>query len=297
MVIESYEKRYQVLSLDGVSEEKELYTCEQEGSLRKYRIIRLKDHALVLRVLAFLMEEKKKGTLADLVEVFSNGQDLCVVFAAAEGREFLSFLEEEPSLKERIQVGHNVLEKLVLYDMPPYFMCQNLSFEHILVEEDLSVGFSYTLDVISEYQNFTEKQAQMYVYHFLSSLFQVELARKTVDAMEAFLKELLKGKYTDNLAVFKQYEQAAALTLQIPGEELRLPKTKFFQFWQKLKKGMPFFKKLLFVLVYAGVFVYMIYCLVSCNQVKGYEQNFESIGTLEIKGEAQEGQTDIEVRR
>lgn len=289
MVIESYEKKYQVLSLDMVSEEKELYTCGLEGSLRKYRVIKLKDHELVLRVLQFLMEEQKKGTMEDLVEVFSSGQDLCVVFLAAAGRSFCAFLEEKPSLKERVQVGHNLLEKLVLYDMPPYFMCQDLLKEHILVEEDLSIGFLYTLDMVTEYRNFTEKQAQMYVYHLLSDLLKEELSKKTIDAMADFLKKLLEGNYTENLEMFRQYEQAADLILQIPRKELQTPKTGFWKFWEKLKKGMGYFKKFLFVLVYAGAFAYMIYCLVSCNKTEGYGRHFENIGTLEIK----EGQQEV----
>lgn len=289
MVIESYEKSYQVISQDGSYPDRELYTCVQEGSSLRYRVIQIKDHELMLKVLQFLIEEQKKGTFEDLKDVFTSGEELNVVFTAVRGIRIREFMENEPSLEERIRVGHNVLEKLVLYDMPAYFMCQSLAFDHLYIEEDLTIYFDHTLEGISEYSNYTLEQANMYRYQLLGDLFKIELGRKTIDAMAQYLKNLLRGQYSDSLEVFKEYEQAAQLTLAIPKEELLIPKTRLFRIWQGIKKLGGIVKKVIFVLIYLGAFGYMIYCLWSCNKVDGYTKTFDSIGTMTIK-ECQEAE-------
>lgn len=282
MIIETYDKTYNVIQHRETGLDKNIYLCKNKEDNQLYTIIQLKDKKITASVLEFLCDQKRNAKFSDYVEYFVYKEDLHVVFRSTKGMTLEKHLQQICTLEERMEIGKKLLEKLVIFQLPSYFLCQCLEPQHIFVTDSLEVMFDYTLDRLGEYDSFTFKQAEAYLYRVLKSLFRKELKNKVIVPMESFLNELQNYDEFDCLDIYKSYCVACDEIRKIPEEELFVSGNWTFRFWEKVKRFCKVIRGSILLLLFLGVFIYMVYSIWNSFQIKGYQKNYHAIGTVEI---------------
>ncbi len=282
MVIEIYDKQYKVVRHLMSDREKELYTCRSSEDKQLYTVIRIKDKKITNKIIGFICEEKKKGTFADLVEHFVSGEDFHIVFTHVTGITLEDKLSQQCVLQERLELGKRLLEKMLLERMAEYFQCQCLKPENIYVTPSGEVEFKYVLDGVEQYEEYTTKQVVSYLYSILQLLFADELKKQVIAPMEQFLKRLKKSEVIDYMALYKEYNEVMHEVLDIPKEELATPKNWLFRLWDKVMAVRKKIKAVMLLLIFLGVFMYMVYTIWNATRPNESINHFENIGTMEI---------------
>lgn len=282
MVIETYDKVYTVVQHKVSGLHKDIYICKNKEDGRLYTIIRIKDKKNTAKIVEFICEQKRNTKFSDLVEYFVFNEDLHIVFQYIRGMALEQRLKQVCTLEERMGIGKKLLEKLVLFRLSPYLLCQCLELNNIFVTDNLEVSFNYTLDKVEEYENYTDRQAIVYVYRVMQVLFAKELKKNVIEPMEKFLKTIQTYEVFECLQIYKSYCESCDMIKNIPDDELEISKNWFYRFWEKVKSFRQVIKGALLFLIFLGVFIYMIYSIQNSLRNKGYQKNYNAIGTVEI---------------
>lgn len=282
MIIETYDKVYSVVQHRVTGLHKDIYICKNKEDGQLYTIIRIKDKKNTAKIVEFICEQKRNAKFSDFVEYFAYKEDLHIVFQYIRGMELERRLKQVCTLEERMEIGKKLLEKLVLFQLPPYFLCQCLELNNIFVTDSLEVNFDYTLDKVEEYEIYTNRQAEAYLYRVIYILFAKELKKNVIEPMDKFLKKIQTDENFECLQIYKSYCECCDRIRKIPDEELAVSKNWFYRFWEKVKSFHKVIKGSLLLLIFFGVFLYMIYSIWCSFQIKGYQKNYNSIGTVEI---------------
>lgn len=262
---------------------KDAFICKNKKDGKLYTIIQIKDKKRAEKIIEFIGEQQKNAKFSDLVEHFVYKEDLHIVFQYMRGIPLEKRLKQMCTLEEKMEIGKRLLEKLVLFQMPPYFLCQCLEPDNIIVTDSLKVNFEYTLDKVEEYDTYTNKQACVFLYMVIKILFAEELKKNVIEPMEIFLRRIQSCEDFDSLQIYKLYCESCNEIKKIPDEELAVPKNWLFRLWEKIKSFRKVIKHSILFLIFLGVCIYTIYSIWHSFQVKGYQKNYNSIGTVEIE--------------
>ena len=282
MIIETYNKVYNVVQHKMTGLHKDIYICKNREDNQLYTIIRMKDKNSTTKIIEFICEQKKNTKFSDFVEYFVYKEDLHIVFRYKRGTILEKHLKQICTIEERMEIGKKILEKLVLFQVTPYFLCQCLELDNIFITDSLEVNFEYTLDKVEKYDTYTTKQAEAYLYRVITVLFSKELKKHVIEPMEHFLKKIQTYEDFDSLHMYKLYCESCDEIRKIPDEDLAVSKNWFFRLWERIKSFRKVIRDSILSLIFLGVFLYMIYSIWSSFQIKGYQKNYNSIGTVEI---------------
>lgn len=292
MVIETYDKTYEVVQQHTSNAKKEIYVCRDKEDNQLYTIICIKDKKITNKIIKFISEQKNNKKFTDLVDNFVYKGKLHIVFTYHEGTALEKHLKQKCTLEERMEIGKKLLEKLVLYQLPFYFQCQCLKLENIYHTDALDIRFQYTLDDIEEYHSYTGQTVQAYLYQILSILFDKELKNNVIEPMQKFLKIVQIGEEEDCLRTYSFYCDVCEKVKKIPKEEMQTPKNWLFCFWERIKNFKKVIKRSIMVVIFICVLGYMIYNIYMSFQTKGYEKHFETIGTVKIGNDGLEDKVE-----
>lgn len=288
MKIETYDKVYKVVQNVSSDGEKDTYVCKNQENQMLYTIIQIKKKNITNQIIEFICEQKNNKKFSDFVEHFVYEEHLHIVFSHEEGVSLQKYLNEKCTLEERLEIGKKILEKLVLYQLHPYFQCECLKKENIFITKAMDVSFRYTLDKVEKYSAYSEQKAKVYFYQCMKFLFEKELKDNVIKPMQDFLKMVEKEETLDYLALYKTYCKVIEQVKKIPKEEMRTPKGKLYFLWEKIKSMRKVIKRSILVIVFICVFAFMVYSIIKSFKTKGYEKHFETIGTVEIRNDGLE---------
>lgn len=288
MLIETYDHIYTVLQHLHSDPDMDSYVCRRKSDRQLYLIIRIRDKNVTNHIMEFICDQKNNKNFSDFIEYFVSEGDLHVVFAYAQGVPLQKKLEQPNTLKERMMLGKRILEKLILLGQPYYFICECLKPEHIVVTDAGEIGFRYTLEHVERYNTYTARQALNSLHNVLQLLFEGELRKNVLDPMETYLLQLLKEERLDCMAQYRLYNEVCEEILNMPEDDLAMPKNILSRFWESLKRVHGWIKKVMLPLIFIGVFIYMVYNIYMSVYVKDYVHHFGAIGTMAIEEEQPE---------
>ena len=212
-----------------------------------------------------------------------DGETLLLVFAYPQGEELQKKLSGEyTGLPERLAIVKNILERIILQGMPCYFACRCLKKEAIRVKRSLDVSFFYDTAGAERGKDFGMKEVQEVFAGLLAWIFEEELRKKTVSPLEEFLEELTQSLFEDYMELYRRFEEVREQLLALPPEELAMPKTWIFRFWDRLKKIFKPLKKLIALVLLIAALVYMIWTIRTASEPAASMQLMNQIGTLNI---------------
>ena len=139
MLIQTYERSYQVISHVLSNDLGEIYICRDITTDNEYTILRLKDRDIVPDLMVYLNNSIQES-FTDFVDRFVYEGDLCLVFKYYRGISLSQKLTYEYcSLSERMTMGKKILDRILLLDMPLYFLKNCLAGERIIVKPSLDI--------------------------------------------------------------------------------------------------------------------------------------------------------------
>lgn len=284
MMIQSPEKKYIVIKYSFSDSNMERYVCQEETGGERYTIVRIKNRQWITGAVEFLMRQKENSHFTDFTSCFFSEECLYVVMRYAEGISLEEKLQnEESSLEERLAVGKGILERILILNMPDYFLKDCLKAESIILSASLEVRFQYELLNISDYERVLFWQVQNCLLKLFQMLFAKELKKKMLPPAIPFCDSLKKGGYQDILEIYTAYDKMCKEIQKLSADKEILPQTWSFRLWERAKKYIPALKRVCAVVLMVLAVIFLIYTVRESMQEGGEKKSFEYIGTLEIQ--------------
>lgn len=284
MIIQTLGKNYTVIKYCYSDNEIERYICIDEKDRQKYTIVRVKSRDLISQTMMFLMGELENTDFTDFVDCFVSEEFLHVVLRYVEGinlREKIS--NEICTLEERIIIGKKMLERMMLLNMSNYFQQDCLRLENIIVQNSVDIAFQYEMRKIEGYKTFTFDDVCLQLFQVIEFLFSYEIKKKMIIPLNEFCNKLKKKEFDTLLEIYTEYGAMCEVVLAMKPEDMVMPKTGFFLCWEKIKKYIKPFKKIIAVVLLLAAIFFLIYTLQQFTKNPAEKKVFEYIGTLEIR--------------
>lgn len=285
MEIRTFHTVYQVLHSGQTRQGGTVYLCRKETGDNPYQLFPLDKRFLRDTTIAFLNQEWKKESFQDFEDLFLYEDKLYVVFRYYGALSLEERMKQESLLyEERLAIGQYVLESIMIQDLSPYFACQFLKPEQLLLTDALEPEAKYQLDDVEMATGINEKQMWREFSCLLEYLWAKERKNKVVEPMEEYLAFLRKEDEKNREEIYRKYLGMQEKMKQITKEEREKPRRFLFLLWDRLKKGIPMVKKILAVLLLVLAVWYLAFTIQESQKPKGGSRKLiHYIGTLEIK--------------
>lgn len=284
MMIQSLEKQYIVIKYCFSDSNMERYICQEETGSARYTIVRIKNKLWITEAVEFLMHQKENSHFTDFVSCFFSEECLFVVMKHGEGISLEEKLQNENCLlEERLAMGKGILERILILNMPDYFLKDCLKPGNVILSTTLEVSFQYELLDIDDYERVRFWQVQNCLWKLFETLFWQELKKKMLPPVTRFCDLLKKGGYQDILEIYTAYDKMCKEVQELSYDEVLLPQTWSFRLWDRMKKHIPVFKRICALVLILLAVVFLIYTVRESMQEGGEKKSFEYIGTLEIR--------------
>lgn len=284
MEIRAFDENFDIIHKNKISEEYSVLQCRIPGKTEDYTVLHFERAETVKRLLPLFYSLQENVEFEDYRGCFSREEELYIVFRKRQGISLAEQLAgSRLSLKQRIRIGKQVLEKLLLWRLPDFMLCQLLDESRILIQDE-SVGFAYDWDLsMGEHCSMTMVNKRM--AGLLRALFQEEAEHAASPRLMKLLDDLEQDIPEDFFAIYEAY---SSLYDVMPEEAGR-----YVSGFQKIKrdlsllvkKGQRPMKIILFLAVYAAAVLWLLQEIkqqeVRENKTEGIV--YETIGALRIK--------------
>ncbi|SFS06873.1 hypothetical protein [Anaeromicropila populeti] len=284
MVIQTFDKGYIVLSILEQNEKSDVFLCADNLDGKRYVIFRWKDTAAIAAIIKYISDQVQRKDFYDVIECFSYDKEFHVVFQYYEGENLSDKLKQENvSFEERLEIGRNMFERMLLLNMPYYFQSICFNKNNVCVTRSLEVNFQYSFWDMEHFNTYSMKQVSQAAAEIVSFLFEKELKKESVDPIQELVIRLKEEEWTDYMEIYTSYQEVCAEVEQLSETERKTPKTWEFRLWDKAKCLWKPVKRAIMFLILVGVFAYMVYIIHQSLQPKPDQKSFDYIGTVEIK--------------
>lgn len=284
MGIRAFDENFDIIHKNKVSEEYSVLQCQIPGKTEDYTVLHFERAETAKRLLPLFYSLQENVEFEDYRGCFSREEELYIVFRKRQGISLAEQLAgSRLSLEQRIRIGKQVLEKLLLWRLPDFMLCQLLDESRILIQDE-SVGFAYDWDLsMGEHCSMTMVNKRM--AGLLRALFQEEAEHAASPRLMKLLDDLEQDIPEDFFAIYEAY---SSLYDVMPEEAGR-----YVSGFQKIKrdlsllvkKGQRPMKIILFLAVYAAAVLWLLQEIkqqeVRENKTEGII--YETIGALRIK--------------
>ena len=262
------------------------YICKNVTSPddRRYRLIQLPIENVPPDLIRWLADIRKKKSFLELKE-YANETGFLVI-AVDQGKQNAysladAFTSRELSLQERLQITGKLLEKLVLSEMPVYFVENAISMEQILITDAYEISFAFDLSEILNYEKASISKVRKQIQTVLNTIFKKELSKGKFPEMKHFITKIGQNDYKDFLEIYQGYKPILENWINKEVSDLEQ-----FGFKAKLKRFFKTLKKILKPIFYIAAISVAIYYLVISIQkfiaVPEPAEVYNSIGDIQI---------------
>ena len=286
MMISTLKHNYYVIQKLMDNTNLETYLCKEikDKSSILYRVVRIKHRDLTYKWITFFMEQKNNAAFVDYYDCFSKDGDLYLVFLHREYQLLMDKLnQEECGLKERLEIGKRILERVLLLNIPTILLYDVLSENSIAVSDSLEIAFDYNLVSIPFFEKIQMKDIQERFLVLLRSLFAHELLTEASDDITNFIKGLSEVEVHNCIEIYQSYEALYEKLSNAETLERIKPNTRAFRLWEYIKKAGKFIKPIFMLAILVLIFGYLIYSIVQQNTDVTEVINYQKIGTVTIE--------------
>ncbi len=258
--------------------------CETAAENRQFLVIALKHMDLIASVIEFLYEQASNPAFTDFHDCFVSSQRLHLVFVYHRGEPLTGILSREYSgLQERLGILQNILERIILLDMPCYFASQCLNAPDIYLSRSLDVSFGYHTGDLLHCRDYTMRQVQSSLHLLVETLFEKELGKEVAPPVSAFLEALENTLYHSSLELYQSFLVMRQALLDLANQDMETPRTWSFRLWERIRRCFKPMKRLFVLAVLIIGLVYMLWNLREVSQPAASSRVMEQIGTLKIR--------------
>lgn len=280
MVIEALDVRYTVIRCDFSDSNVERLICRDETG-KRFVIIRIKNKEWIVNSMEFCMRQTENKPFTDFVSCFVSEKHLHVVLHDTEGVTLTRKLaQEECPIDERLAIGRGILDKVILQNIPFYFLKACMKPESIMISPGMDIDFRYTISGGVEDIRFGEVQTG--ILQLFEKLFWKEI-RQRVKPVNDFCHCLRREKLQGIMEIYTAYDVMCKELQNSDTGEMQMPQRRLDLLWNRVKGYAGTFRKICAVLLMLLAVGFLIYAIWSLQDDGGSRENFTHIGTLEIK--------------
>lgn len=284
MVIRALNEDFDVIHIKQISEEYAVLQCRIFGKQEDYTVLHFKKAETVKRLLPLFYSLQENIEFEDFKGCFSREEELYIVFRKRQGISLAEQLAGKTlSLEQRIRIGKQILEKLLLWRLPDFIICQLLDVTRILIRDN-NVEFAYDWDVSME-ENPSMTMVNQRMAELLMALFQEEAEHAISSRLMKLLDDLQQDVPADFFAIYEAYSGL----YDVMPEEVG----KYVSGFQKLKNNLSVLVKrgesLMKIVLFLAVYFAAVFLLVQEIKQQDVPEEktegiiYETIGTLRIK--------------
>lgn len=280
MNIRTSEKEYPIVGIKEQKEKYDVYICRDPATKELCSILSVKDCTLFPVLANWLTDNAGHDSFTDYRGFFIFNDQFCIVTKYSQGITLGSKLTTESvPLRERLEIGRKILEKIILQDIPDYFLSKCLSPDQIIIDNDLSVSFNYPVsDMIFD----RSADGKNNIVSIFRLIFEHELLRKVPDILIDFITRLPELSQNSMIDLYSEY-YILMNKLENYSDNDELPKTFWFKAWDVIKKIFKVLKVLLVIALIIASVGYLIYTIIDPDKNKNSNGHFPSIGTVTIE--------------
>lgn len=277
-------ENFEVIHIKQMEQEYEILQCQAADKKEEYTVLHFMNEQYVKKMLPPFFSLMDNHIYEDYKGCFTKEEDLYLVFYKKKGISLAGLLQERIlSAEHKIQIGKHVLEKILLWNLPEFMVCQLLCMERVLIDGD-EVVFDYEW----EQQALLEADMKLVnerVAAFTKQLFQREIEYSVGHGVTELAAYLEEGKAEDIFAIYEAY--CSLLDgLSVKEEEYVSGVKRLRQKLLKgIKKGLEIGKILLLCIAYFAAVWLLVQGIQEERKEKQEAQGvvFEKIGTLTIR--------------
>lgn len=284
MVIQALNEDFDVIHIKQISEEYAVLQCRIFGKQEDYTVLHFKKAETVKRLLPLFYSLQENIEFEDFKGCFSREEELYIVFRKRQGISLAEQLAGKTlSLEQRIRIGKQILEKLLLWRLPDFIICQLLDVTRILIRDN-NVEFAYDWDVSME-ENPSMTMVNQRMAELLMTLFQEEAEHAISSRLMKLLDDLQQDVPADFFAIYEAYSGLYDVMPEEAG--------KYVSGFQKLKNNLSVLVKrgesLMKIVLFLAVYFAAVFLLVQEIKQQDVPEEktegiiYETIGTLRIK--------------
>ncbi len=283
MIIQNRNQTYvAVQKLD--SAETEQYLCRRMENGRSIGCrIAVLDKKWAQDLVAYLESQSQDNRFQDLEEYFTDDKSLYIVTAVKERLSLEEKLTGQScSLSERLSIGQNLLECLLLQGYDDFLCCAVLSVGQIGVSDGLEISFQYDLEGITDHGQYRFVHTQAKLAEVFGFLFQEEMQQESLPELKEFIGLLRQGKFSSLMEVYSHFLPVSSRWMGRDEREL-VPANFWFRMWERIKglgRGLLWLGKAALLMVVA---LYLALSVVNFVRPTEQARIFSEIGILTIQ--------------
>lgn len=286
MVIQSVKASYLVIGYLAEDPQTVSYLCENTANHRRVRIIRIKNPQIFGAAMEFLYEQAANEAFVDFQDCFVSEEDLLLVFTYEQGQALTQKLQNEYcSLEERMEIMKQILEQIILLNMPYYYACWCLRPEHIFVKRSLDISFQYEITDLVNCRVDTMKTVEACFKQLNAVVFQKELKQAVIKPMADFQAVLGQNFHSSYVELYRHFLSVRTAILELSQGDLIKPKTWPFRLGERIKKTVKPLKQIITLVILAAGLFYMLWTIDQSTKPAASVQVIDQIGPLKIKGQ------------
>lgn len=283
MIIQNINRCYEVIRQLESTNKMTQFLCQEQQLQKAYLLVRINDGVLAKRFTLFLEEKIKGSEFSDYVECFQQEGTFYAVFTYSLEQSLTDKLSRERcGRKERAEIARKLLERVLLSDPHPYFMRNALKPELITVSRSLDVAWNYHMENIEGFDLCTMEMVFARLAEVMQLIFNEELNKKLYPLLDDYLLTLTEMKMQTYLDLYREFIPVFEALRQEDQEE-RLPQTRLFRLWERIKKLLGFMKKVLMVVLLIATVWYVVYSFQNSKGSGSVQQTIKQIGDIVIE--------------
>lgn len=282
MIIRIEETSYLVLGTvpeDGLCQ----YVCKkQDGTEGEYRAVRVPSALVSGELIQYLMEQVHKESFHEFVDYATDAEGLYVIMDCGRGILLSQRMKtERMSLRERLETGRRILERLVISDFPDYFIHAAVLPDAVRLTPAMDVSFAFHLGDLDHFAEYDFGKAQEALAVLMETLFEKELSIQSFPDMSQLIRKLRAAEKENLLEVYEEYSGIDALW-RTRNEEHLENRSWPFRIWGWMKSLGRILKKLAAVFLVCLAVLYLVLSVQAFFREPEPGVVYERIGDLEI---------------
>lgn len=282
MVIRNISKQYRVIREWGGPGEITQYICREEEEERDCRIAVQDLERVTNNEVRFLMEQVNNQRFRDFIDFFTDAKNLYVVTAYSGEESLEKKLQENCSFRERMEIGKNLLEYILLSDVPDYFFQASMGMETITVSRSLEIGLCYDLSYLDEFESASFQKGAFKLGRVLWEIYREELSVRAFGPMEGLIYDLENSAFSTVLEVYERFQEIYREWAEKKKEQME-PESFPFRVWKLIKRAGKLLKTAAAVGILALAMIYLGLSIREFLMEPGQADNYSAIGTLKIQ--------------
>lgn len=243
MVIQSLYENMTIIKRIYDSESFEINLCKQNETDNKlYTTIVLKDINLIHSNIKFFSKMRENDKFIDFINCFSRNSYLYIMFSYYEENPIKFDQVSSLPLLQRVEIAKQILELIVILDIPKPILYDVLSDENINLDSSGKISFNYFLKNMDRYNAIEEKSGIKRIASMFVKIFPEEITENTVDGFNSLVQQCENGTYKNIMSIYLEFRNlndnfVKSLKRKKQKKENIIKRIlkKIFKIWNKIK--------------------------------------------------------------